>query len=134
MQAPGIGTRSTACGRRVFLYRSGPVPRRGPDARGKVAFPVERNTWCKPQTRALSNTAERLIQAGQGQRHQLGEVFGQEDQGALAELVLDGVDRAVVDEADAQQALIAGVAQLVGEQQGEVERGKRIDVLSRFRA
>jgi len=69
-----------------------------------------------------------------GSRHQLGEVLGQEDQGALAEQVLDGVDGAVVDEGDAQQALVAGVAQLVGEQQGEVERGKLIDMLSRIRA
>ena len=75
-----------------------------------------------------------LVEAGQGQRHQLGEVLGQEDQGALAEQVLDGVDGAVVDEADAQQALVAGVAQLVGEQQGEVERGKLIDMLSRIRS
>ena len=71
----------------------------------------------------------RQIQAGQGQRHQLGEVLGQKDQGAFGKHVLDGVDDAVVDDVHTQNALIAGIAQFVGKQQGEIERRELIDVL-----
>lgn len=39
-----------------------------------------------------------LIEAGQGERSQLGEVLGQEEQAAFGELIVDGVDGSVVDE------------------------------------
>jgi len=56
-----------------------------------------------------------LIERGQGERHQLGEVLGQEEQAALGELVVDGVDGTVIDEDDTQQALVAGITLFVGE-------------------
>ncbi len=65
--------------------------------------------------------AVRLIQTGKGQWHQLGKAFGEEDQGAFAEHVLDGVDAAIVGKGHAQQTLVAGVAQFIGEQEGEIE-------------
>jgi len=68
------------------------------------------------------------MRAGQGERHQLGELLGQEDQGALAELALDGIDKAVDNEGHAQQALVA-VAQLLGEQEGEVEGRQLVGAL-----
>lgn len=69
--------------------------------------------------------SERLTvqQTGKGQWHQLGEVFGEEDQSAFAEHVLDGVDAAIVGKGHAQQTLVAGVAQFIGEQEGEIEGG-----------
>ena len=102
-----------------------------PRARGFFSSHLEKEPWCNVHSVPTVMIVDwpPLVQAGQGQRHQLGKVLGQEDQSALAEQVLDGADGAVVDEADAQQALVAGVAQLVGEQQGEVERGKLIDML-----
>jgi hypothetical protein len=73
--------------------------------------------------------AVRLIQTGKGQWHQLGKVFGEEDQGAFAEHVLDGVDAAIVGKGHTQQALVAGVAQFIGEQEGEIEGRQLVGVL-----
>jgi hypothetical protein len=98
----------------------------GADARGCLGLPWKENPG---MSRCTERPAVWLIQTGKGQWHQLGKVFGEEDQGAFAEHVLDGVDAAIVGKGHTQQALVAGVAQFVGEQEGKVEGRQLVAVL-----
>lgn len=73
--------------------------RRGQTREAGVGFVWRENPDMASRSERL---AVRLIQTGKGQWHQLGEVFGEEDQSAFAEHVLDGVDAAIVGKGHAQ--------------------------------
>jgi hypothetical protein len=64
---------------------------------------------------------------GPGERGERGEVGADVADGLFGEGVVDGVHGAIGDELDAEEAGEAGIAVLVGEDGGDVERRKLID-------
>ena len=61
-------------------------------------------------------------------RQQRSEIAGHVADGLLGEHVLDGIDRAVGNELESQQAPVAGVAVFIREEDGGVEGGQLIDL------